>query len=54
MEARLDSLELNNKELARRIHKLEDWQDVIGSSALLKRIWWVLCGWRWKHIGRWR
>lgn len=52
-EARLDALRQNYLVLSSRIVECRDWIDVV-SSPLYKRVWFVLCGWRWKHLGRWR
>lgn len=52
MEA-ITVLEREVNKLHDRIIRLEEWADVI-SSPLYKRVWFVLCGWRWKTLGRWR
>ncbi len=53
LSARLFSVEQGQRHLAHRLHAVEEWIDVM-SSPLWKRVWFVLCGWRWKHLGRWR
>jgi len=53
LETRADSLEVNRCELARRIREVEKWIDTV-SSPLWKRLWWWLCGWRFRRLGRWR
>lgn len=53
LDARLRSLFVNQGVLAARLTRLEDWVDVV-SSPLYKRVWFVLTGWRWARLGRWR
>lgn len=52
LDARLISLEHKERMLAARVHDVEEWIDVV-SSPFWKRIWFVMSGWRWKHLGRW-
>ncbi len=53
IEARLASLEANRLRDAARIHALEEYVDTV-SSPIWKRLWWVLCGYRFRRVGRWR
>lgn len=39
-------------QLEARLHRQLEWIDTM-SSPLYKRIWWWLCGWRWRTLGRW-
>lgn len=36
-----------------RIHELEEWLDTVNSLPW-KRLWWLLQGFRWYRVGRWR
>lgn len=38
--------------LAARVHRLEEWVDVV-SSPFWKRLLFVACGWNWRTLGRW-
>ena len=50
--ARLASLEVNRLRDAARIRALEEYVDTV-SSPLWKRVWFVLCGYRFLRVGRW-
>ena len=52
LEADVRSLRIVTRALAARVHTCEEWIDVV-SSPLWKRVWFVLSGWRWRHLGRW-
>lgn len=53
VRAHLESLRANYVSLAARLRLCEEWIDTM-SSPLWKRIWFVLQGYRWKRLGRWR
>lgn len=43
---------LNYEALAKRVRRLEKWQDTV-SSPLWKRAWFFLQGYRWRRLGVW-
>lgn len=49
----IDVLQRQVTSLRREVHALQEWQDTV-SSPIYKRLWWVLLGFRWNHVGRWR
>jgi hypothetical protein len=51
-EAAIDSLTVNRLRDAARIRALEKYVDTV-SSPLWKRLWWVICGYRFRTVGRW-
>lgn len=50
--ARLDSLQVNDGELARRVRTLEKYVDTV-SSPLWKRVIWWWQGYYFRKVGRW-
>lgn len=52
LRAEIESLKVNNKELARRIRELEEYVDTV-SSSLYKRIIWWFQGYYFRKVGRW-
>lgn len=50
--AELTALRHNYRALAARVHRTENWIDTV-SSPLYKRLWFVVCGYRWRRLGRW-
>lgn len=52
LDADVRSLRIVTRALAARVQRCEEWIDVV-SSPLWKRAWFVLTGWRWRHLGRW-
>lgn len=53
LEAEARSLRIVTRALAERVQRTEEWIDVV-SSPVWRRIGFVLAGWRWRHLGRWR
>lgn len=52
LSLRLTSLRLNFQHLAKRVRAVEEYVDTV-SSPLHKRVWWWLCGYRFRSVGRW-
>lgn len=52
LEHEIEVLKRQRIVLAERIHRLEEWVDVV-SSPLWKRVWFFCCGWNWRTLGRW-
>lgn len=52
LAAEVESLRANQRRDAARIHALEEYVDTV-SSALYKRLWWTLQGYRFRRVGRW-
>lgn len=53
LRAEIESLKAWKRESARRIRELEKYVDTV-SSPLWKRLLWVLQGYRFRRLGRWR
>lgn len=52
LSARLTSARLNYQHLAKRVRALEEYVDTV-SSPLHRRVWWWVCGYRFRTVGRW-
>lgn len=52
LAAEVESLRVNRVRDAARLRGLEKYVDTV-SSPLWKRLWWVLCGYRFRRLGRW-
>lgn len=52
LETRVRVLECNRVCDAARIRRLEKWEDTV-TSALPKRLWWLLLGFCFSRLGRW-
>lgn len=52
LEAEIACLHTNRRQLAARVRRLEEWVETV-SAPVYKRLWWWLCGYRWKTLGRW-
>jgi len=53
VSAEVECLKKNRISDARRISLLEKWVDIIGSTPLWKRIWFVMQGYRFRRLGVW-
>lgn len=53
LEARIQCLERQMKQQRQLTRDLLAWVDTM-SSPILKRVWWTLCGFRFRRVGRWR
>jgi hypothetical protein len=51
-EQEIEVLKRQVLSLRREVRALTEWQEVL-SSPVWKRVWFVLCGWRWNRLGRW-
>lgn len=51
-ETEIEVLKTNVATLRRQVHELNEWRDVV-SSPLWKRLWFVVCGWNFRKLGRW-
>lgn len=52
MMQEIDVLKRQVTSLRRQVQALIEWQDTV-SSPLYKRLWWWLCGYRFRTVGRW-
>lgn len=52
VEQEIDVLKRQMQSLRIEVRHLTEWQDVV-ISPLWKRVWFWVCGYRWKRVGRW-
>jgi hypothetical protein len=52
IEQEIDVLKRQVHALRQQVHTLDEWVDTV-SSPLYKRLWWSLCGFRFRRVGRW-
>lgn len=53
VEQRLDVLERQVRSLRVQAQQMDEWVDTLASPPW-KKFWWLMQGWRWYRLGRWR